>query len=210
MKTDVKKLDAYRARQGKLRVVEVPPMQYLMVDGEGDPNTATAYSDALATLYPVAYTLKFASKQLGRDYVVPPLEALWWAPDMAAFTSARDTSRWHWTVMIMTPCWVTAGMYDDAVARVASRQRPASLGLVRLDRLDEGRCVQTLHVGPYDAEAEVLARMHDEFIPAAGLRMTGRHHEIYLSDPRRVEPARLRTILRQPVEAQREESTQPP
>ena len=176
-------------------------MQYLMVDGHGDPNTSNDYADALAALYPVAYKLKFASKRdLERDYVVPPLEALWWAADMAAFTSARDKSQWYWTAMIMTPGWITAQLFADAVNAVAAKDRPASLGKVRLETLEEGRCVQTLHTGPYEDEAGVLADMHDRFIPEAGLRMSGKHHEIYLNDARRVEPAKLRTILRQPVE----------
>jgi hypothetical protein len=202
VKVDFKKSYAsYRARRGEFRVIEVPAMQYLMVDGHGDPNTSKDYADALAALYPVAYKLKFASKRdLDRDYVVPPLEALWWAADMAAFTSARDKSQWFWTAMIMTPDWITAEMFADAVADVAAKDRPASLSKVRLETLDEGRCVQTLHTGPYDDEAGVLADMHDHFIPEAGLRMSGRHHEIYLNDARRVEPAKLRTILRQPVE----------
>ncbi|MQA01225.1 MAG: hypothetical protein GEV07_00345 [Streptosporangiales bacterium] len=202
MKTDFKKtLDCYRARHREFRIVEVPPLQYLMVDGHGDPNTADEYADALAALYPVAYKLKFASKQdLGRDYVVPPLEALWWASDMDVFTSARDKSQWDWTAMIMVPDWITAEMFDDAVARAAAKDRPASLDEVRMGTLDEGDCVQTLHIGPYDDEAQVLAELHHHFIPTAGLRTTGKHHEIYLSDARRVEPSKLRTILRQPVE----------
>ncbi len=202
MKVDFKKaLDSYRARRGELRILDVPAMQYLMVDGQGDPNTSQQYVDALEALYPVAYRLKFASKrELDRDYVVPPLEALWWATDMSAFTSARDKSQWLWTAMIMTPDWITAEMVDDALAAVAAKGRPDALDKVRLDRLDEARCVQTLHIGPYDEEGPVLADMHHRFIPEAGLRMTGRHHEIYLSDARRVEPAKLRTILRQPVE----------
>jgi hypothetical protein len=201
VKVDFKKtLDAYRARHGEFRVVDVPPMQYLMIDGHGDPNTAPEYADALAALYPVAYTLKLASKRdLGRDYVVPPLEALWWASDMAVFTTARDKSRWDWTAMLMVPDWITGEMVEQAVARVAAKDRPASLDELRVETLDEGRCVQTLHIGPYDAEAAALAALHEEFIPRAGLRMTGRHHEVYLSDPRRAEPSRLRTILRQPV-----------
>ena len=202
MKEDFKKtLDSYRARRGELRILDVPVMQYLMVDGKGDPNTSHEYADALAALYPVAYRLKFASKrELDRDYVVPPLEALWWASDMTTFTSARDKSQWLWTTMIMTPDWVTAEMVDEALTAVAAKDRPDALDQVRLERLEEGRCVQTLHIGPYDEEGPVLADMHDRFIPEAGLRMTGKHHEIYLSDPRRVEPAKLRTILRQPVE----------
>jgi hypothetical protein len=202
VKVDFKKShDSYRARSGEFRDIEVPAMQYLMVDGQGDPNTSKDYADALAALYPVAYKLKFASKrELERDYVVPPLEALWWAADMAAFTSARDKSQWYWTAMIMTPDWITAQLFADTVTAVAAKDRPVSLGNVRLKTLEEGRCVQTLHIGAYDDETDVLADMHDHFIPEAGLRMSGKHHEIYLSDARRVAPAKLRTILRQPVE----------
>lgn len=202
MKIDLKQeLDCYRARRGEFRIIDVPPLQYLMVDGHGDPNMAGEYAQALAALYPVAYKLKFASKKdLERDYVVMPLEALWWADDMAAFTSARDKSQWSWTAMILTPDWITGDLLDAAVEQVGRKDPPASLAKVRLETLQEGRCVQTLHVGSYDDEAPVLAAMHEEFIPGAGLAMTGRHHEIYLSDPRRVEPAKLRTILRQPVE----------
>ncbi|GAB2449949.1 GyrI-like domain-containing protein [Nocardioides hungaricus] len=202
MKLDFKRsLDAYRARAGEFRVVRVPPLPFLMVDGHGDPNVAPAYADALATVYPVAYRLKFASKhELGRDYVVPPLEALWWADDMDAFTSARDKSAWDWTVMLMVPDWITSQMLDTAISKVAAKGPPAALDRLRLDRLDEGTSVQTLHVGPYDAEAATLAELHHRFLPDNGLRMTGRHHEIYLSDPRRTAPSRLRTILRQPVE----------
>jgi hypothetical protein len=202
MKIDFKKtLDCYQARRGQFRIVDVPDLQYLMIDGHGDPNTAPAYAGALAALYPVAYKLKFASKrELGRDYVVPPLEALWWATDMAAFTARRDKSQWDWTVMIMAPEWITGAMVEAARATVAATAPPSSsLDALRLDTLHEGRCVQTLHVGPYDAEADVLAELHHTFIPNAGLRMTGKHHEIYFSDARKVEPAKLRTILRQPV-----------
>lgn len=201
MKVDFKKdLDAYRAHHRQFRIIDVPPLQYLMVDGHGDPNTAKEYADALSALYPVAYKLKFASKQqLGRDYVVMPLEALWWASDMDFFTSARDKSQWDWTAMIMVPDWITDAMFDLAVAEVAEKDRPASLDKVRIQTLHEGRCVQTLHIGSYDDEAAVLATMHEDFLPDTGLQLAGKHHEIYLSDPRRVEPAKLRTILRQPV-----------
>jgi hypothetical protein len=202
VKTDFKKtLDSYRARLREFRVVDVPPLQYLMIDGHGDPNTAEEYPDAISALYPVAYKLKFASKQdLDRDYVVPPLEALWWASAMDVFTSARDKSQWDWTTMIMVPGWISSEMFDNAVARTAAKDRPASLDRRRMETLHEGTCVQTLHVGPYDAEAAALAELHDHFVPSAGLRMTGKHHEIYLSDARKVAPSKLRTILRQPVE----------
>ncbi|GAA3434656.1 GyrI-like domain-containing protein [Kutzneria kofuensis] len=200
-KTDFKKtLDSYQARRHEFRVVEVPPMQYLMIDGRGDPNSSPEFADAVSALYPVAYKLKFASKQdLGRDYVVMPLEGLWWSPDMAAFTTARDKSRWDWTLLMMVPDWITTTMFDAAVAKASAGDRPARLDDVRLEALAEGPCVQTLHIGSFDDEAEVLAAMHDDFIPAHGLTMGGKHHEIYLSDFRKVEPGKRRTILRQPV-----------
>jgi hypothetical protein len=204
-KTDFKKtLDAYRAKRGEFRIVQVPDLRYLMIDGQGDPNTP-AFAAAVEALYPVAYKLKFASKRdLGRDYVVMPLEGLWWAEDMDAFTSARDKSRWDWTLMIMVPDWTDEAVFAAAVDRVGAGNAPARLGDVRLDTLSEGRCAQTLHVGPFDEEADVLARMHHEFIPAQGLGLAGRHHEIYLSDLRRTAPEKLRTILRQPVRAKEE------
>ncbi len=202
VKTDFKReLACYRARRDTPQLVRVPDLRYLMLDGHGDPNSPV-YADAVATLYPVAYRLKFASRAaLGRDYVVMPLEALWWAADMAAFTTAREKSTWDWTLMTMVPDWVTPGMLTEAVGQVAARSGPARLGEVRLETLAEGLCVQALHVGPYDDEAGLLRRMHHEFVPAQGLTMVGKHHEIYLGDARRVEPARLRTILRQPVTA---------
>lgn len=203
-KTDFKKtLDAYQARQGRFRVVHVPDMQYLMIDGHGDPNTSPAFTTAVETLYPVAYKLKFASKRdLGRDYVVPPLEGLWWAEDMAAFTVARDKSRWDWTLMLMVPDWIDQTMFVTAVEQVRAKNQPARLDDVRLQTLSEGRCMQTLHVGSFDDEEGVLAQLHHEIIPDQGFRMAGTHHEIYLSDFRRVAPDKCRTILRQPVTAQ--------
>ncbi|MEE1622561.1 GyrI-like domain-containing protein [Zafaria sp. J156] len=194
-----KTLDSYRAT-GAFRILDVPALQYLMVDGHGDPNTAPAYEEALKALYPVAYKLKFASKQeLGRYYVVPPLEGLWWAEDLAAFTSARDKSRWDWTMMLMVPDWLGPAEFRAAVERVGAKDAPASLGAVRLEPLAEGTCVQVLHVGPYDDEAAVLEELHHRFLPENGLRPSGKHHEIYLGDPRRAAPEKLRTILRQPV-----------
>lgn len=207
MAIDPKKtLDAYQAKRGEIRLIEVPPLQYLMVDGAGDPNTAQAYQDAVSALFPLAYTLKFASrKELGIDTVVMPLEGLWHADDMDAFTAQRDKSAWLWTLMIMIPDHVTAEMFAAAVdsvqAKAAKKKESPSPALseVRRETLDEGLSAQTLHVGTFDDEAPVLDDLHHRYIPENGLQMTGRHHEIYLSDMRRVEPAKLRTILRQPV-----------
>ncbi len=201
-KIDFKKtLDAYRAPRGRFLVLDVPDMQYLMIDGHGDPNTSPLYTDALGALYPIAYKLKFSSKADIRDYVVPPLEGLWWAADMESFTTARDKSEWEWTLMIMVPEWIDQARFAAAAREVGANDPPARLAEVRLETLSEGKCVQTLHVGSFDDEADVLARMHDEFIPANGMRMVGKHHEIYLSDFRRVAPDKMRTILRQPLAA---------
>jgi hypothetical protein len=194
-----REIAAYSARRGTFSLVEVPPLVHLAVDGRGDPNTSAAYRDAVAALYPVAYKIKFLGKDLGRDHVVMPLEALWWSADPTAFTTARDPGRWEWTVMIMVPDWVTADHLEAARAAAARKAAGPALDAVRLQPLEEGLCVQTLHVGPYDAEGPVLEEMHSTFIPGAGLRLTGRHHEIYLNDARRTDPAKLRTILRQPV-----------
>ncbi len=202
-KVDFKRdLDCYKAKRDTPQVVTVPDLQYLMIDGHGDPNTP-AFAEATTTLYPVAYKLKFTSKEtFGRDYVVMPLEGLWWAGDMESFTDARDKTQWDWILMIMVPDWITHDVFTQAVDQVAAKDRPARLNDLRLETLSEGLCVQALHIGSYDNEAELLRQMHHEFIPSQGLTMVGKHHEVYLSDARKVEPAKLRTILRQPVAAQ--------
>jgi hypothetical protein len=181
-------------------LVEVPEMQYLMVDGHGDPNVAQEYQEAVEALYAVAYKLKFNSKKhLGRDYVVPPLEGLWWAQDMTTFTTARDKSQWDWTMLIMTPDWITTEMFAEALDRVRKGKNPAALDKVRLERYYEGLCVQIMHIGSYDDEGPTLMKLHNEFLPQNGYVENGKHHEIYLSDPRKVAPEKLKTVLRQPV-----------
>ncbi|GAA5089913.1 GyrI-like domain-containing protein [Microbacterium yannicii] len=176
-------------------------MRYLTVDGHGDPNTAEAYAEAVAAVFSVAYTLKFLSKtELDRDYVVMPLEGLWWSDDMATFTTQRDKSRWSWTMMSLVPEWIGTAHFERARDAAAAKSGSVAIDRLRMTELAEGTCVQTLHVGSYDDEAPVLDEMHSRFIPGAGLRMRGLHHEIYLTDPRRSAPERQRTILRQPVE----------
>lgn len=201
MTTDLKKeVEGYTAPRGRFQLVTVPPLSFLALDGHGDPNTSAQYQDSLTTIYPVAYALKFLSaRQLGRDHVVMPLEALWWSDDVDAFTSARDKTRWSWTVLIMVPAWITAEHLEEARRTVAARKGAPRLDELRLEPLEEGLSVQTLHVGRYDDEGPVLEAMHHQFVPAEGLRLRGRHHEIYLSDARRTAPEKLRTILRQPV-----------
>ncbi len=190
----------YDAPKGRFAKVDVPMLRYVMVDGEGDPNTAPAYKAAIEWLYPVSYAMKFASKrELGKDYVVPPLEGLWWADDPADFV-ARRKDRWRWTMMIMVPDFVGPDLYEAALVKARTKlgEPPDTL---RLESLTEGLSLQTLHIGSYDDEGPVLAHLHDELMPAEQLDFNGRHHEIYLSDPRKTAPSKLKTILRQPVKA---------
>lgn len=190
----------YQPSAREFAIVDVPLMQFLMVNGHGDPNTAREYKDAIEALYAVAYRIKFASKkELGRDYVVPPLEGLWWAEEMETFTTARDKSAWDWIMMIMQPEWITGEMSASAIEHVERAKGLPTLPKLRLEAYHEGLSVQILHVGSYDDEGPVLQRMHHGFIPENGLQMSGKHHEIYISDARRVAPEKLKTVLRQPV-----------
>ncbi len=198
-KTDFKKLmkPFWQPPVGTFVVVEVPRLSFLMVDGKGDPNTAAEYSSAVQWLYTLSYGLKFASKAAGRDYGVAPLEGLWWAEDMTSFTSGNKDN-WLWTAMIMQPDWIDQATLDAAMpkARAKLGEPPPSL---RLAPFAEGLVVQTMHIGPYNAEGPTIAKLHSEFLPANGLVENGHHHEIYLSDPDRTAPDKLRTIIRQPV-----------
>jgi hypothetical protein len=190
----------YQPSATEFGVVEVPPTDYLMIDGHGDPNTAQEYAAALEALYAVAYRAKFISKgELGKDYVVPPLEGLWWAENMAVFAEARDKSAWDWTMMIMLPGWVSAQIYERAVQEVSRKKDLPALPKLRLESYHEGLSAQILHIGSYDDEGPVLARLHKQWIPEHGYVENGKHHEIYLSDARRVEASKLKTVLRQPI-----------
>lgn len=196
----------YSGKAGRWDLIEVPPMRFLMIGGEGDPD-GPAYARALSALYPLAYAIKFASKAEGLDFVVPPLEALWWADDPTAFVRA-ERSQWRWTAMLRMPTNVTESKLEAAkrgrLSKPAKGQATdaAVLAQVRLDNLAEGLCLQTLHIGPYAAEAPVLADLHDRVMREKRLTFAGPHHEVYLSDPRRVAPDKLRTLLRQPVRPQ--------
>lgn len=188
----------YAPNADDFQLVDVPEMVFLMIDGHGDPNTSPAYRRAVEALYTASYAVRAVAKtSLNRVHTVAPLEGLWSAEDLDAFRT-RDKSSWDWTMMINQPDWITPGIVDQALASARKRQRPA-LERLRFTRFTEGDCVQILHVGRYDDEGPKLARLHDEYLPKNGLVPTGRHHEIYLSDPRKTEPARLKTILRQPV-----------
>jgi hypothetical protein len=200
-KLDLKKhwKQLYDAKPGAIVAVDVPPLAYLMVDGQGDPNTAQSYQEAIEALYALSYTLKFAIKKSRRaiDYGVLPLEGLWWANDPRVFHAA-DKSTWKWTAMIAQPEFITQELVDAAIAEVRKKKNPAALDRVRFDTLAEGACAQVLHIGPFSAEGPTILRIH-EFIRAAGKELRGKHHEIYLSDPRRTAPEKLKTILRQPM-----------
>ena len=188
----------YNPPTGTFVTVDVPEMNFVKMDGQGDPNSAPAYRLAVEWLYGISYAMKFAARAaLGKDYVVPPLEGLWWADDASDFI-AGGKDRWKWTMMIMVPDFITRDMFDDAVAKTAKKLGPVPQNL-RLELYAEGLSLQTLHLGAYDEEGPVLARLHDEVMPTSGLTFNGLHHEIYLSDPRKTEPSKLKTILRQPV-----------
>ena len=181
------------------RLVQVPELAFLMIDGVGDPNTGSEFPAAVGALYAFAYPLKFAVKRLpdGIDYGVMPLEGLWWAPSPAAFTE-DDRSAWEWTAMIMQPDVVTEALFDAVLARTGAKSPSEAISRVRLERLAEGSAAQVMHIGPYAAEAPTIARLH-AFIAEQGLELAGKHHEIYLGDPRRTAPEKLKTIIRQPV-----------
>jgi hypothetical protein len=179
--------------------VEVPPMNFLMVDGRGDPNTALAYTEAVEALYGVAYALKFMVKRgpLAVDYKVMPLEGLWWVEDMSHFSMA-DKDQWLWTSMIMQPDLVDLASFEEAVAQVQKRKDLPALGRMRFERYHEGLSAQVMHVGPYADEATTIERLH-RYIAGRGYQRRGKHHEIYLSDPRRTVPEQLKTVIRQPM-----------
>ncbi|NNE52119.1 MAG: hypothetical protein HKN30_06920 [Sulfitobacter sp.] len=195
-KKELKQL--YQPPSTKFVDIEVPELTFVMVDGEGDPNTADAYPKALEWLYSTSYAMKFSSKNsLDLDYVVPPLEGLWWADNPADFV-ARNKAAWKWTMMIMVPEFVTDDMYATATEKAMAKlgTPPSTL---RLESFCEGLCLQTMHIGSYDDEGPTLAKLHDQIMPKRRLAFNGPHHEIYIGDPRRVQPDRLKTVLRQPV-----------
>jgi hypothetical protein len=190
----------YRPSPKGVEVVDVPDLPFLMIDGAGNPNTAPAYAAAVEALYTIAYTLKFMLKRgpAALDYPVMPLEGLWWADDMAAFaTLSKDD--WRWTMMIAQPAEVTEDLLLQAAAQAAKKKRLPALPLLRLERFCEGPAAQIMHIGPYAAEAPTIQGLH-HFIADQGYALRGKHHEIYISDPRRAAPEKLKTIIRQPIE----------
>ena len=198
-KLDLKKTRKalFTAPRDRFVPVMVPQVSYLMVDGHGDPNIASGYRRAVESLYAAAYTIKFSCKAKGEDFVVAPLEGLWSAPDPESFT-ARRKDEWDWTMMIMVPDHVDQETFLAAATRAREKLGTLSESL-RLESLEEGLCLQALHVGSYDDEGPLLAALHGDIMPSGGYDFAGRHHEVYLSDPRKTPPEKLRTVIRQPV-----------
>ena len=198
-KVDLKReLREYYAPKRTPALVEVPELAFLMVDGHGDPNVSVEYRDAVSALFAVSYGARFALKRAGvLDYGVMPLEGLWWVPNMSTF-STGEKSAWDWTAMIVQPDEVTADVLADAKASAAAKKALPALDRLRLERFAEGPAAQVLHIGPYSAEGPTIAALH-AFIADNGLERAGKHHEIYLGDPRRSAPEKLKTVIRQPV-----------
>ena len=200
-KVDLKKtMVGYVAKQHSFSTVVLPTMNYLMIDGKGDPNTSAEYISAIETLYPVAYALKFmVKKSLEIDYGVMPLEGLWWMKDMSQFSTEKK-DQWLWTAMILQPDFITKDMVELAIAQVKDKKNPGSIGSIRFEPYPEGRVAQVLYVGPYKDEGPTIQELH-AYIKAEGGELSAtnlHHHEIYLGDPRRTDPSKLKTIIRQP------------
>jgi hypothetical protein len=201
-KTDYKKelKHLYSPSSKEAVIVDVPPMNYLMVDGSGNPNTTQSYKEAVEALYALSYTLKFAIKKNQEvDYVVMPLEGLWWADDMETFTTERNKDAWHWTMMIMQPEPVTEELVGEALVQVEKKKNPVALSKLRFENYHEGLSVHVMHVGSYDEEGPTIAKMH-EFAEEQGYYLQGKHHEIYIGDLRKTKSEKLKTVLRQPIE----------
>jgi hypothetical protein len=196
LKKDLKHL--YQASAKEPVIVEVPAFNFLMLDGTGDPNGSSQFQEAVEGLFSVAYTLKFrVKKEQGVDYGVMPLEGLWYADDMTQFSPERK-ELWQWTLMILQPEFVSSNLVRVALEQVAQKQGLAPLDRMKFLKYREGLAAQVLHLGPYDAEWPAVSRLH-AFIKAKGGELRGKHHEIYLNDPRRTAQEKLKTIIRQPI-----------
>ncbi len=192
----------YQPTASTVEVVDVQQMNFLMIDGEGDPNTSQAFQDAVGALYSLAYTLKFMVKKgaVGIDYGVMPLEGLWWVDDMTQF-SIEKKDDWKWTLMIMQPEAVTGELLAEAVEEVRKKKNPVSLSNIRFESFSEGKAAQIMHIGPFSEEGPTIEQVHT-FIKENGYNRSGKHHEIYVSDMRKTAPEKLKTIIRQPMEKQ--------
>ncbi|MFW9821179.1 MAG: GyrI-like domain-containing protein [Candidatus Thorarchaeota archaeon] len=191
----------YNPNAQKVVMVEVPEMQFLMIDGMGSPGDSQEYQDALAVLYPIAFKTKFLSKAKGKDYVVPPLEGLWWADNMDDFKKG-NRDKWKWIMMIMQPDWITQEMIDEAI-KITVEKKPElkdKISKLYLQSYKEGKAAQIMHIGTYSEEGPTVEKIH-KFIESIGGAFDGhnqKHHEIYLSDPRKAKPENMKTVIRQP------------
>jgi hypothetical protein len=197
LRKDLKHL--YRPSAKTIMEVQVPLFTYLMIDGRGDPNSSAAYAAAVQALFTVSYTAKFMVRKAPekQDYAVMPLEGLWWAEDMRAFHTG-DRANWQWTMMIMQPSCVSQAVIHAAMAEAMEKKQLPAIAQLRIEDFAEGRCAQILHVGPFSTEGATIQRVHDYIDARSGRR--GKHHEIYLTDIRRTDPARWKTVIRQPME----------
>ncbi len=199
-KIDLKKefKQFYSAKAGKPEIVTVPAMNFFMIDGLGDPNTARSFTEAVGTLYTISYGLKFKyKKEKDIDYGVMPLQGLWWAVNMDNFVKGNK-DLWRWTVMIAQPDFIAQNEADVMVESVKKKSKFERFPVVRFEKFNEGLSAQILHVGPYSSEKPTITQLH-EFIKNNGYSLTGKHHEIYLGDPRKSAPEKLKTIIRQPI-----------
>ncbi len=196
LKKELKHL--YQVSAKEVVQVDVPTLQFLMIDGEGDPNTSQEYAQAVEALFSVSYTVKFMVKKgsQAKDYAVMPLEGLWWADDISTFI-ANDKSKWKWTMMIMQPNFVEPVIIHAAIAEVRGKKTLPAVSKLRIENFTEGSCAQVLHVGPFSDEGSTIQKVH-AFIHSRS-SLAGKHHEIYLSDIRRADPAKWKTIIRQPM-----------
>ncbi len=194
-----KELKRLYSPKEKPEIVDVPEFSFLTYTGRGEPG-GEAYQESIDALYGAAYTLKFASKKMGRDFTVMPLEGLWWwdKPSIVNLADAPLRETWNWTSMILIPDFVTEVMLEE-IRPDLFKKKGKRIEKLKLERFHEGPSVQLLHVGPYSDEPRSQKILHS-FVKENGYHLRGRHHEIYMSDPRRAPPEKWRTILRHPVE----------
>ncbi len=205
-KIDLKReLKRFYTAKRKPEIVEVPAGKFLAITGRGAPG-GEAYQRALRALYSTVYALKSMAKKRGQDFVVMPLEGLWWWDKPTAEPPPRE--EWNWKMMVRVPDFITGEMVEAAKRETLRRKGIEEIEGVSLELFDEGLSAQVLHIGPYSEEASTIRRLHS-FIAEKGYEIKGHHHEIYLSDPRRTPPERLKTILRQPIKKAAAEESHP-
>ena len=201
MKRDLKRElgSLYAPSPRVVQRVDVPTLRFLKIDGQGDPNTSQAYAEAVEALFTLSYALKFRANKspLEINYGVMPLEGLWWADDMSSFTTG-DRSDWQWTMMIMQPDFIDGDFIEETRVAVLAKKSLPGLQRIRLESFTEGPAAQTMHVGPFSTEGPTIERVH-RFIEESGREPSGKHHEIYLSDIRKADAAKWKTVIRQPM-----------